>query len=100
MGEETFQRDILAGLINASEMEYLLWNIERTISNIFIPFLNSRATADKISEELFRKVKQELLPCMRSFTRYVDDAMIVEILHKMSLPVHLELLNKCGKKEC
>ena len=49
--------------------EYMLWNIERTFSNIFIPFLNSRATADKISEELFRKVKKELLPCLRSFTR-------------------------------
>ena len=48
----------------------MLWNIERTFSNIFIPFLNSKATADKISEELFRKVKKELLPCLRSFTRY------------------------------
>ena len=69
LGEETFQRDILAGIINASDTEYLLWNIERTFSHIFIPFLNSAATADKISEELFRKVKMELLPCLRSFTR-------------------------------
>ena len=71
LGEETFQRDILAGLINATQTETLLWNIERTFSNIFIPFLNSRATADRISEELFRKVKQELNPCLRSFARYV-----------------------------
>ena len=71
LGEETFQRDILAGLINATQTETLLWNIERTFSNIFIPFLNSRATADRISEELFRKVKQELNPCLRSFARSV-----------------------------
>ena len=69
LGEETFQRDILAGLINATSTEILLWNIERTFSNIFIPFLNSRAMADRISEELFRKVKQELNPCLRSFAR-------------------------------
>ena len=71
LGEETFQRDILAGLINATQTETLLWNIERTFSNIFIPFLNSRAMADRISEELFRKVKQELNPCLRSFARSV-----------------------------
>lgn len=68
LGEETFQRDILTGLINASQTEYLLWNIERIFSNIFIPFLNSKATSDKISEDLFKKVKKELLPCLRSFT--------------------------------
>ena len=77
LGEETFQRDILAGLINATQTETLLWNIERTFSNIFIPFLNSRATADRISEELFRKVKQELNPCLRSFARYVFAANIL-----------------------
>ena len=69
LGEETFQRDILAGMINASGTEYMLWNIERMFSNIFIPFLNSKATSDKISEDLFRKIKKELLPCLRSFTR-------------------------------
>ena len=40
LGEETFQRDILGGLINASKTENILWNIERIFSNIFIPYLN------------------------------------------------------------
>ena len=77
LGEETFQRDILAGLVNATNTETLLWNIERTFSNIFIPFLNSRAMADRISEELFRKVKQELNPCLRSFARSGDYSFLI-----------------------
>jgi hypothetical protein len=60
LGEETFQREIMGGLINgggpaaaqcspssstASLTENLLWNIERTVSNVFIPFLNSKVVA-------------------------------------------------------
>ena len=85
LGEETFQRDILAGLINATHTETLLWNIERTFSNIFIPFLNSRAMADRIPEELFRKVKQELNPCLRSFARLV----LLKRIEKRKSPINM-----------
>ena len=30
--EETFQREIMVGMLNAEEGDYLLWNIERTIT--------------------------------------------------------------------
>ena len=39
LGEETFQREIMCGLLNAQEGDYLLWNIERTITKIYIPVL-------------------------------------------------------------
>ena len=63
------QREIMSGLVNGSLTENLLWNIERTFSNIFVPFMNSKAMADRSSEELLVKVKKELLPCLRSFAR-------------------------------
>ena len=71
LGEETFQREIMAGLVNASLNENLLWNIERTVSNVFIPLLNTNCMGDRGSDQLLYKVKKELLPCLRSFTRSV-----------------------------
>ena len=47
-----------------------MWNIERIVTNIFIPILNSSAIGGPtVSEDLRKKVKNELLPCLRSFTR-------------------------------
>ena len=67
LGEETFQRDILAGMIEGSVSENILWNIERIITMIFIPILNSACMKNKGST-LAYKIKKELLPCLRSFT--------------------------------
>ena len=55
------------GMVDARLPENLLWNIERIVTNIFIPILNSSALGG--SEDLQVKVKNELLPCLRSFTR-------------------------------
>ena len=59
----------MAGLVNATLNENLLWTIERTVSNVFIPLLNTNCMGDKGSDQLLYKVKKELLPCLRSFTR-------------------------------
>ena len=56
-------------MIEGSESENILWNIERIITKIFIPILNSTCMTDK-SSTLSYKIKKELLPCLRSFTRY------------------------------
>ena len=66
LGEETFQREIMMGIVDGRFPENLLWNIERIVTNIFIPILNSSALGG--SEDLQNKVKNELLPCLRSFT--------------------------------
>ena len=60
----------MAGLVNATVNENLLWTIERTVSNVFIPLLNTNCMGDKGSDQLLYKVKKELLPCLRSFTRF------------------------------
>ena len=60
---------VFQGFIDAREAENLLWNVERIVSNIFIPILNSSAIAGPtVTEDLKNKVKNELLPCLRSFT--------------------------------
>ena len=73
LGEETFQvdnnsnnnksskrfipqREIMAGLVNATVNENLLWTIERTVSNVFIPLLNTNCMGDKGSNQLLIKV--------------------------------------------
>ena len=61
----------MAGLVNATLNENLLWTIERTVSNVFIPLLNTNCMGDRGSDQLLYKVKKELLPCLRSFTRSV-----------------------------
>ena len=61
---------VSSGMVDARQPENLLWNIERIVTNIFIPILNSSSTGDG-NEDLKIKVKNELLPCLRSFTRYV-----------------------------
>ncbi|XP_023348445.1 dynein heavy chain 5, axonemal, partial [Eurytemora carolleeae] len=77
LGEETFQREIMAGLINANINENLLWNIERSVSNVFIPLLNTNGMGDKGTDQLLFKVKKELLPCLRSFTSSLRVAELV-----------------------
>jgi hypothetical protein len=37
----------MAGLVNATLNENLLWNIERTVTNVFIPLLNANGMGDK-----------------------------------------------------
>ena len=59
----------MCGVVDASQSENMLWTIERIMSNVFIPFLNNSNIAEKGTDHLLYKVKKELLPCMRSFTR-------------------------------
>ena len=42
LGEETFQREVIGGLVNSSSPSNLLWSLERTVSLIFIPMLSNR----------------------------------------------------------
>ena len=46
----------------------MLWNIERAVSEIFIPLLTNKCIGDRGTDLLSHKVKKELLPCLRSFT--------------------------------
>ena len=55
-------------MIGASSPNNILWNIERTVSEIFIPLLTNKCIGDKGSDVLSYKVRKELLPCLRSFT--------------------------------
>ena len=103
--EETFQREIMCGLLNAQEGDFLLWNIERTITKIYIPVLLDSCMGDKGNQftysicylhgkfilffllipnwkclgtkDLLTKVKKELLPCLRSFTSSLRVAELV-----------------------
>ena len=68
LGEETFQREIITGVISAVSSENVLWYLERIVSMIFIPLLNTNLANDKTNELLRYKVRKELLPCLRSFT--------------------------------
>ena len=54
--EETFQREIMTGMLNAQEGDYLLWNIERTITKIYIPVLLDSCMNDKGTKDLLTKV--------------------------------------------
>ena len=42
LGEETFQREVIGGLLSSSSPANLLWSLERTVSLIFIPMLSNR----------------------------------------------------------
>jgi len=68
LGDETFQREIMVSPINASKGESLLWIVERQVSQVFIPFLKFAALEDSDNESLNTKMKNDLLPCLRSFT--------------------------------
>ena len=93
---DLIQREIMAGLVNATLNENLLWNIERTVSNVFIPLLNTNCMGDKGSDQLLFKVKKELLPCLRSFTRYNVIANLLYLTIYFQVPC--ELLKWCGRK--
>ena len=55
-------------MFGATTPNNILWNMERTVSEIFIPLLTNRCIGDKGSDLLSYKVRKELLPCLRSFT--------------------------------
>ena len=59
--EETFQREIMCGILNAQEGDYLLWNIERTITKIYIPVLLDSCMSDKGTKDLLTKVRWRVL---------------------------------------
>ena len=54
-------------MVEATASENILWNIERIVTMIFIPQI-ANYLGDK-GDQLASKVKKELLPCLRSFTR-------------------------------
>lgn len=47
----------MCGLLNAQEGDYILWNIERTITKIYIPVLLDSCMGDKGTKDLLIKVK-------------------------------------------
>ena len=47
----------------------MLWQVERTISKVFVPYLNSQLLKDKTSNVIHVKVRKDLLPCLRSIGR-------------------------------
>ena len=47
----------MCGLLNAHESDYLLWNIERTVSKVYIPVLLASCMGDKGCRDLLTKVK-------------------------------------------
>lgn len=47
----------MTGMLNAQKGDYLLWNIERTITKIYIPVLLDSCMNDKGTKELLTKVK-------------------------------------------
>ena len=48
----------MCGLLNAQEGDYLLWNIERTITKIYIPVLLDCCMGDKGTKDLLTKVRE------------------------------------------
>ena len=46
----------MTGMLNAQEGDYLLWNIERTITKIYIPVLLDSCMNDKGTKDLLTKV--------------------------------------------
>ena len=46
----------MTGMLNAEEGDYLLWNIERTITKIYIPVLLDSCMNDKGTKDLLTKV--------------------------------------------
>ena len=50
----------MTGMLNAQEGDYLLWNIERTITKIYIPVLLDSCMNDKGTKDLLTKVSKKL----------------------------------------
>lgn len=69
LGEEAFQREILVGPLNMETIDNLIWQTERTITKIFLPFLNSKFISQKVNKPMNSKIRKDLLPCLRSYGR-------------------------------
>ena len=67
----------MCGLLNAQEGDYLLWNIERTITKIYIPVLLDSCMGDKGSKDLLTKVKKELLPWGSHPCQYLEKSQSI-----------------------
>ena len=60
--EETFQREIMTGMLNAQEGDYLLWNIERTITKIYIPVLLDSCMNDNGNNNVYAHMEMLRAP--------------------------------------
>ena len=72
LGEEAFHREILVGPLNMQSIDNLIWQTERTITKIFLPFLNSKFITEKVNKPMNSKIRKDLLPCLRSYGRFAD----------------------------
>ena len=77
LGEEAFQREILVGPLNMETIDNLIWQTERTITKIFLPFLNSKFITEKVNKPMKSKIRKDLLPCLRSFGRCAELILII-----------------------
>ena len=85
LGEEAFQREILVGPLNMQSIDNLIWQTERTITKIFLPFLNSKFITEKVNKPMNSKIRKDLLPCLRSygsFLRIAEDVLKEGVLIK------------------
>ena len=80
LGEEAFQREILVGPLNMQSIDNLIWQTERTITKIFLPFLNSKFITEKVNKPMNSKIRKDLLPCLRSYGRFGDKVATVSSL--------------------
>lgn len=46
----------MCGILNAREADILLWNIERTVTRIYIPVLLTQSMGDRGCKDLLTKV--------------------------------------------
>ena len=80
LGEEAFQREILVGPLNMQSIDNLIWQTERTITKIFLPFLNSKFITEKVNKPMNSKIRKDLLPCLRSYGRFGDKVDTVSVV--------------------
>ena len=62
----------MTGMLNAEEGDYLLWNIERTITKIYIPVLLDSCMNDKGTKDLLTKVNSLHLIGIEYVSRYTS----------------------------
>ena len=59
----------MTGMLNAQEGDYLLWNIERTITKIYIPVLLDSCMNDKGTKDLLTKVSKFITKFITQYSK-------------------------------
>ena len=62
-----FQREVLVGPLNVAKIDNILWQVERTVTKVFLPFLNSALITNTVEKSMKSKIRKSIIEIQKMY---------------------------------